>query len=236
VDVFRTVTLPLLKRFGVGSDEAGIEFKIVKRGAPPEGGGEVYLKCPIVKELKPLAMTDEGKIKRIRGVVYTSRISPQIANRVVESTRGILNHYIPDVYIHTDPYKGKDAGLSPGFALSLVSESTTGVLISAQRTAATSQLPEDIGKQTANLLCEEIANGGCVDTCHQYLALLLMALCPEDISRVRLGKLSPFTIKFLRLLKDFFGIVFKLKPDPQNSTVVASCLGLGYKNIARRAI
>lgn len=36
--------------------------------------------------------------------------------------------------------------------------------------------------------------GGCVDTQNQSLALLFMVLGPEDVSKVRLGKLSPFTI------------------------------------------
>ena len=160
------------------------------------GGGEVSFRCPIVRELKAINLVDEGKIKKIRGVAYTTRVSPQIANRMVDTGRGVLNNYIPDVFITTDAYKGKDAGGSPGFALSLIAESTTGMLLSAQkyvsdvlvicgvvcsslavnvtfiiehdrsssiyfaiRMGATGDLPEDIGKIGANMLCEEIATG-----------------------------------------------------------------------------
>lgn len=42
VDTFRTVTLPLLKRLGV--EDAGLELRIVRRGAPPLGGGEVQVR------------------------------------------------------------------------------------------------------------------------------------------------------------------------------------------------
>lgn len=65
VDVLRTVALPLLKRFGLADD---LQLKVNRRGAHPEGGGQVFFKCPIVKHLTPITLTDEGKVNRIRGV------------------------------------------------------------------------------------------------------------------------------------------------------------------------
>jgi RNA 3'-terminal phosphate cyclase-like protein len=41
----------------------------------------------------------------------------------------VLNHLIPDVFIYTDHYKGRDAGASPGFGCSLAAESTEGVVL-----------------------------------------------------------------------------------------------------------
>ena len=45
-------------------------FQIVKRGAPPQGGGEAVFSCPVRRTLRPLQFTDPGKIKRIRGLSY----------------------------------------------------------------------------------------------------------------------------------------------------------------------
>ena len=64
-DIMRTVTLPLLANFGI---EDGLELKIVRRGAPPLGGGQVEFKCGIVKTLTPIMLLDEGLIRRIRGI------------------------------------------------------------------------------------------------------------------------------------------------------------------------
>ena len=71
VDTFRTITLPMLKRqFGV---EEGLSLQIVKRGCAPGAGGEIQLKLPIAKELNNIDWTDEGLVKRVRGVAFTLR-------------------------------------------------------------------------------------------------------------------------------------------------------------------
>lgn len=67
-----------------------------------------------------------------------------------------------------------------------LSESSTGALISTERAARKGgELPEDIGKETALQLLEEVWRGGVVDSVHQPLVLLLMVLGPEDVSKVR---------------------------------------------------
>lgn len=115
VDVLRNVTLPLLKNFGISA-----ELKIKKRGAPPNGGGIVEFSTSIVRDLRPVALEDMGLIRRVRGVAYSARVSPTILTRVVDAARGVLNNLLPDVYIHTDHYKGSDGGNSPGYSVALV--------------------------------------------------------------------------------------------------------------------
>jgi len=67
VDTLRTVTLPLLKRFGI---EDGLELRVIKRGARPDGGGEVQLVCPVVRELKPINLTNPGKIRFVESLIH----------------------------------------------------------------------------------------------------------------------------------------------------------------------
>ena len=67
----------------------------------------------------------------------------------------------------------------------------------------------------------------------QPLCLALMTLTPEDVSRVRFGKLSSAAVAMLRLLKEVFGITFKLTADRETNTVLASCLGRGYANVSK---
>lgn len=108
VDMIKLSTLPVLKRF-LGTDE-GLELKVTRRGAAPEGGGEVMFSCPCRQKLRPLNFTEPGKVKRIRGVAWVTRMSPATANRVVDAARSVLNSFLPDIYIYTDHMKGAQSG------------------------------------------------------------------------------------------------------------------------------
>ncbi|XP_067839527.1 RNA 3'-terminal phosphate cyclase-like protein isoform X1 [Heptranchias perlo] len=241
VDTLKVTALPLMKRFGVDGD--GLELKVVRRGMAPGGGGEVIFSCPVRRFLKPVQLTDPGKIKRIRGVAYSVRVSPQIANRIVDSARSILNKFIPDIYIYTDHMKGANSGKSPGFGLSLVAETTNGTFLSAELASnpqgqGSPVLPEDLGKNCAKLLLEEVYRGGCVDSINQSLALLYMTLGQQDVSKVQIGPLSPYTIEFLRHLKSFFQIMFKIETQPMEEQkggekVLMTCIGVGFSNISK---
>lgn len=242
VDLIRTVTLPHLLPFGIGD---GLELRIKKRGAPPLGGGEAQFICPIVKQLKTLNFVQPGRIKRIRGIAHAVRVSPQFSNRMIDACRSVLNRYIPDIYLYSDVYKKEESGNSPGYALSLVAESTTTALHCSESVSVAGGTPEDVALAAARALLTEIKRGGCVDRHHQILVLLFMVLGSEDVGRVRLGELSPRTIQFLRDVRDFFGTSFKIVPAEQSSSstpssspegtqeLLLSCYGVGFINVNR---
>ena len=121
-----------------------------------------------------------GFIKRIRGIAYSTRVSPQISNRMVTSARSLLNHFVPDVFVYTDHYKGDESGKSPGFGVCLMAETTNKIIIMSEKMAEGGVLPEDLGLECAKLLCEEISKKGCVDTSCQSILLLLMVL-PQKV-------------------------------------------------------
>ncbi|KAG8384740.1 hypothetical protein BUALT_Bualt04G0149600 [Buddleja alternifolia] len=249
VDTFRSSTLPMLKQFGVPSE--GLDLKIESRGVPPHGGGEIILSIPIVQDsLKAINWIDEGMVKRIRGVTFSTRVSVQFENTMIHAARGIFNRLLPDVHIFTDHKAGPQAGKSPGYGITLFAETTSGCFISADTAVSYGRgedegevedekkelsPPEDIGVQIASTLLGEIEQGGVVDSTHQGLLFLLCALCPQDVSKVRVGKLSPYGIEVLRHIRDFLGVKFVIKPDPSTETVILKCVGCGLKNLSRKA-
>lgn len=217
--------------------------------------GKVILTCPIVKQsLQSIDWTDPGRIKRIRGNAISCRIvSSSMAARVAYAAKGVFHRLLPDVWIHTDVHtlKRNRCGPNPGVMMVVSSESTTGVTLTTEccmnrhsqhqqlfdddKTNARGgkELPEDLGTRGAYMLLEEIRRGGCIDTHCQSLAFLWMALTPEDVSRIRVGTLSQYSIETLRLIKEAFHVEFKVTPDLETKTVLLSCLGTGYRNMAK---
>ncbi|ESQ38703.1 hypothetical protein EUTSA_v10028736mg [Eutrema salsugineum] len=247
VDTIRSTTLNMLKRFGVPAE--GLELKILARGVAPYGGGEVLLTVPNVQTLNAVQWLEEGMVKKIRGVTFSARVSTDFEHSMRFTARGIFNNLLPDVHISQDHRAGPLAGKSPGYGISLVAETTSGCYISADTTVScgrrdeTGELdvekqerkpPQDTGVEIASLLLQEIEKGGVVDSTHQGLLFTLCALCQRDVSKVRVGTLSPNGVVTLRNLKEFLGAKFVIRPDPLTGTVILTCVGSGLPNLARK--
>lgn len=242
VDVLKTVHTAILRKFMKCSDSSDVEVNVLARGLKPNGGGSVNFKSVIRRVLKPVQWLDSGKIKRIRGVAFGCRVSPQVANRMVDTSKGLLLKFLPDVYIHTEQMKGEKSGRSPGFGLVLFAETTGGAVYSGEAYSRVPgpeegpSVPEDVATEATHRLFSEIHRGGCTDSSGQGLALFFMAHCESDLSKILLGPLSPFSIHLLRLMKDFLSITFKLDAETQDTKtgppkVRAACIGVGFSNL-----
>ncbi|CAI2369953.1 unnamed protein product [Moneuplotes crassus] len=211
-DTFRNCLLPMLKHFGV----EGATMEIKKRGLFPKGGGHISITVPYIRELNSLSLTDEGKVKKIRGTAYCCMRNNEVNTRVFTSARGILNDYIPDVYIYTDNYKKDKCGLSKGFGASLVAETTTECLISADAIHHPEQTldPEKLGESVAISLLEQIFNSGVSDVRIAPTIVLLMGLSnAENTSEIKLPSniiQSDYMMNTLRYLNKFFSVKFKI--------------------------
>lgn len=97
IDTWRTVALPLLRKAG-GLDESAaggsLELRVVRRGARPAGGGEVQLRVPLVRQLPRVVMTDEGMVKRIRGISYSMKVNT--ARGVGRGRSGMLSPVVKE--------------------------------------------------------------------------------------------------------------------------------------------
>lgn len=106
----------------------------------------------------------------------------------------------------------------------------------------TVSVPEDLGIEGATRLLEEIYRGGCADSCAQSLASLFMCLGPADVSKFLIGPLSPYTVQYLKHIKEFLDVMFKLETKVNTEEelqlgadkVLMTCVGTGYSNISKR--
>lgn len=245
IDQVKQSCLPVLRRFLPLASEQ-LELSVLRRGMLPSAGGTVRLTCPVQKKLRPIQWLDAGRVKRVRGVAYAVHVSPVMSHRIVDVVKSQLRDLLADVHIFTDHYRGDMAGKSPGFGVSIYAETTEGVAYSSDVTSqprgsqAPPSVPEELGEQVVTKLLDEIYRAGCVDSIGQPLVLLFMALGQKDVSKVLLGPLTPFTIDFMRHLRDFFSTVFRIEEsssvssehvDHQSGKFVLTCVGSGFTNL-----
>ncbi|KAL6715857.1 hypothetical protein ACLMJK_006818 [Lecanora helva] len=254
-DSVRTAILPLYARFGIVNN---IELRILQRSNPSVGGrggaGEVQLLFGHQVRLpKTIHFLNPGRVKRIRGVAYCTGVSASNNARMIEEARGILNPMTADTYIFSDvssaphlpsqdrsnPQQRRKTGI--GFGLSLVAESSTGSLYSADRASPPSggMAPEEIGRQCAHQLLESVSMGGTVSLTAAPTVITLMAMGSEDVGRIQLGKRvigSEIIVGLARDLKVFGASEWGLRGIETNleEEVVASIVGKGVGNVGRK--
>lgn len=200
---------------------------------------------------KTLHILNPGRVKKIRGVAYATGVAAANNARMIEAARGVLNQLVADTYIFSDvssanlipaPEKNnanakKKIGI--GFGLSLVAESSTGALYSADLASSSSggEPPEDIGKHCAYQLLETISQAGCASRLAAPTMLSLMAMGSEDVGRLVLGKDVIGTEEVVQLARDLrvFGMSgWGLRDAEKNDEVVVSIVGKGVGNVGRK--
>ena len=49
---------------------------IIYRGYFPKGGGEVIVRCPPVREIPPIILTEEGQLVSVTGTAFVAGVLP----------------------------------------------------------------------------------------------------------------------------------------------------------------
>jgi len=97
----------------------------------------------------------------------------------------------------------------------LTAETTTGIILTKDFNFGNKKefiLPEDLAQRCAYGMLDEIYSGGCIDSTNQSIALLLMALSTGDnVSQIKIGRVTQQSVMMLRNLKKFFNINFKIE-------------------------
>ncbi|KAH3665542.1 hypothetical protein OGAPHI_003728 [Ogataea philodendri] len=235
VEFIKWGLIPVMEKFGVRE----VELHILKRGSPPLGGGEVHL---LVNSLIPQPVTvhvlDYHKISAIRGIAYCTRVSPSVANRLVDSARKVLKATGCDTNITTDVSRGEIAGKSPGFGLTLFTESKkVPFRYVVEDIGLAGETPEDVGERVALNLLERIQKSGCLGRNQLDLALVYMVIGKEDIGRLLVNKdqFDEELVVLLRDIKALFGTeVYFKQSDEMDNSMYATIMGVGFTNASKK--
>ncbi|MCJ1442740.1 MAG: hypothetical protein MMC23_003237 [Stictis urceolatum] len=254
-DSVRNAVLPIYAQFGIFDN---LELQIDRRSNPgPDGkggAGEVLLRFGHQVRLpKTIHLLNPGRVKKIRGIAYCTGVSASNNARMIEAARGILNPMTADTYIFSAvssaPFlpssdKAKSAPkkkIGLGFGLSLVAESSTGCLYSADEISPTEggEIPEEVGKKCAYQLLETVAQGGVISLATAPTVLTLMSMGSEDVGRLQLGRDVLGSEEIVGLARDLsaFGISGWGMRDASSGyedEVVVSIVGRGVGNVGRK--
>ena len=209
IDSYRQVLFPLMAKMGI---EAHVDIK--ERGFYPEGGGRVVATMEPIGSIKPLNITDLGKLRSVRGLCYVQRLPRWIPDQMMD---GCIETLEPHYRIHMDTQR--TTGNSRGAGLSLVAEYENGLLGSNVLTTR-GHPAKQAGMDAANDLLQVMESGSTLDvhTADQLLPYMAMA---DGASAFSVSRISKHLLSQMDTLETFLNVRFGVerKDDLYNFTV-----------------
>lgn len=209
------VLLPLLKQMGINA-----ELDIIRPGYVPRGAGIIEIEVEPVEKLKPLILTERGKILSIKGIALSSHLKERkVSQRMAKECQKVLSSRgyeaeIQEIY--------DESSLQEGAALAICAETSSGSRIGSDRAGRPGRSSESIGRYVAQSFIEDVKTGAAVD---RYMAdqLIIYAGLAEGISRYTVPGITEHVETNLWLIERFLGVKAKISGN------VIEVEGIGLK-------
>lgn len=212
VEYFQNVLLPHLQRLA-----KKIDFKILKRGYYPRGGGVVELSVNPKKNLegtKIIELVERGELVQIKGVSYAEKSleKASVAERQAQAAREFLGKYGVPINIS----KEYGEALNPGsgivlWAVFASEDHLNPVRLGGDSFGERGKPSEKVGRETAENLTREIEAGAPVDRHLADQLIPLMGLLPG--SRVKAAEVSKHVESNIYAVEKFLDVKFEIKDN-----------------------
>lgn len=217
VDYLQHILVPQIEQFA-----EKIELKIFKRGYYPKGGGEIELTIvPKFKDYQELQqkipafqLTEQGKLMEIKGIInlLEQLKEKQVAERIRKTLEPLLRRYSVPINIKIE----YAPSFSVGGEVLLWAVFDHSVILGSDILLEPRKTSEDIGKEVAEKLIQEIDSGAAVDAHLADQLIPFMALLPG--SEIKAQEISNHTKTNIYVAEKFLKIKFRINESTITST------------------
>jgi len=195
IDYVRFVILPLLSRLGYEA-----ELSLIRRGHYPKGGGKVSVKIQPCHGLRTLTLNERSKITKIYGVSHCVKLPPHVAERQAGAAREALKQVgEAEVLIRMETYPTQsDPHIGPGSGIALYTSEECGTVLGADSVGERGKPAEEVGRDAARKLLDEINSGAPVDR-HMSDILIPYLAVAEGKSEFRTSQITMHAITNARM-------------------------------------
>src|SRR3989344_563255 len=218
VDYLQNILLPHLQRF-----VEKIDLKITKRGYYPKGGGEIKLEITprfnydpdeIKIKCAKINLVQQGKLEQVRGIINLSSEleEKEVGERIKNAAESQLKKYKVPITVRVEYTNALSVG---GEALFWAIFSQQGkvdydnpTILSSDVLIEKGKSSEQIGKEVAEKLIQEISIDATVDHFLEDQLILFMGLLPG--SRIKRPEISNHTKTNIYVAEKFLDVGFKI--------------------------
>lgn len=223
IDYVRFVVLPILSRLDYVA-----ELKLLRRGHYPKGGGKVSMKIQPCKGLRPLLLTERSEIKQVRGISHSVKLPSHVAERQATAAQDVLKRMGHlDVFVELEIYPPEtDPHIAPGSGIVLYTGEESGTILGADSIGERGKPAEEVGRDAAKQLLEEIKSGAPVDR-HMSDILIPYLAVAQGKSEFRTSQVTMHTVTNAKIAELVSGAEIRIDGELGNpGTVTVNGIGL----------
>ncbi|MEM2137422.1 MAG: RNA 3'-terminal phosphate cyclase, partial [Candidatus Methanomethylicia archaeon] len=199
VDYISNILKPLLEKMNLKFD-----IQVLRRGFYPRGGGIIRTYIEPSTNIKPIKLENQGSIKTVKGIAYSSILPEHIIHRMTNTASKIIKEagFNVDIEMEILQQNHPKCALSPGCGIVLWAETTTGCIMGANSLGEIGKPAERVGEEAAKQLINEIHGKGTVD---MYAAdqLIIYMILAEGESIIKVSQISMHVLTCIELGKRF---------------------------------
>lgn len=201
IDYFKYVVIENLKKIGINA-----EIELIKRGHYPKGGGKAILKVNPISEILPLSIINRGKILNVQGISHCTNLPAHVATRQANAAINLLKNEVKDIEIKEE----ESEGLGAGSGMALWANVENSPRIGADAIGAKGKPAEEVGREAAIKLLEELKSQMAMDRHMGDMIILYMAIAKEK-GQVGISSLTLHTETMIWLTQKFFNIKWSVE-------------------------
>jgi RNA 3'-phosphate cyclase len=223
IDYVRFVVLPNLSTLGYLA-----ELKLIRRGHYPKGGGRVSMRVEPCKGLRPVQLTKPSNIKEVRGISHCVKLPAHVAQRQASAAQEILRKIDRvDISVKLETYPPEtDPHIAPGSGIVLYAGNELDTILGADSVGERGKPAEEVGRQAATQLMEEIKSGAPVDR-HMSDILIPYLAVAEGTSEFRTSRITMHTTTNARIAELVSGAKITIDGEEGSpGTVTVEGIGL----------
>lgn len=225
IDYVERILLPVLESTGFNP-----RIELIRRGFYPSGGGIVKASStPIEGALKPIRILEFGYVKRISGIVYSSRLPSNIVDRMASTVERLLSRKGYDVVLEREVLQPPNprCAISPGCGILLYADLSSGFRIASDRLGVKGKPAEEVAEEAVRDLESQIKVAYPVDKHLADQLIIWMALADGE-SSIATCELTLHTLTCMELAKQLLGVEFEVDGGEGKPSKI-TCRGLGLK-------
>ncbi len=222
VDYVKHVLIPILSRMGYR-----MELEVVRRGHYPRGGGIVVLRSQPSGRIQAVELSQRGELVKIRGFSHAVKLPKHVAERQAKAAEERLRNAVRvPIEIATEWYPpDKDPHLGPGSGIVLVAECRSS-LLGADALGAKGKRAEEVGREAADKLLEELGSGAALDRHMGDMIVAPAALaCGTTVFTASRFTMHAYTV--MEIVKKFLDIDIEIRGEmekPFRAKIVGACV------------